>query len=82
MWICRKYYYGYEPLSVQNGCLCPDMSIFVDTQKNGKCRVRMFDGACGKPFRVEKFSDKSLADNFVEEFIAKHKFAKLEKVGI
>ena len=82
MWSCKKYYRGFDNLSVQFGMLCADMTIYIDSQKNGKCRVRMFDGACEKPFEVKKFDCMRYADAFVDEFIERHKFAKLEKIVV
>ena len=37
-----KTIYCFGNLSVKNGDYCPDESIYLHRQKNGKCKVRIF----------------------------------------
>ena len=64
-----KAVWCYDNLSIQNKDLCPDKSFYVETQKNGRARVRVFDGACIKPMLTARCRNLKGADEFVKDFV-------------
>ena len=49
MYTLIKTYKCFGNLSIENGNLCPDKTIYVDSFKNGKSKVTIFDGAVTNP---------------------------------
>ena len=73
-----KTIYCFGNLSVKNGDYCPDESIYLHRQKNGKCKVKIFNGPCEKPYVNRKFDNVENAENFVKSFISQKGYAKVE----
>ncbi len=67
----------FGPLSVENNDLCPDTTIYIHTQKNGKCNVKIFDGIAPKPYISKKFENSDITNKYVEEFISNGNYKKI-----
>ena len=63
-----KTYRFFGNLSVQNGNLCPDTTIEINYYKNGKKRIRVFDGACEKPIINIRTTDADETE-FIKPYI-------------
>ena len=76
MYTLIKTYKCFGNLSIENGNPCPDKTIYVDSFKNGKSKVTIFDGAVTKPRIIKKFSNVEGADKFIKQITNDYPFVK------